>query len=159
MTSPIAAAHVRGVSNRSRPSEVIGERRLMINPQQYQVIEGQRTLVVERTPPLPSRLDALIASMFSLSVSIDIKPAGTSVACEQWRTHRFTTIRQGRALCRDRMLRDLRVDMCADCGAVCVRDISYDRLGGLPIGGRGPARRDLILGWYSGARRNSRLYT
>ena len=131
----------------------------MSNPPQYQTIEGQRTLVVERTPPLPPRLDVLIASMFSLSVSTDITPAGASIACEQWRTHRFTTIRQGRAMCRDLMLRDLRVDMCADCGAVCVHDISFDRMPGLLVGGRGPARRDLILGWYSGARRGNRQYS
>lgn len=123
-----------------------------------QTIEGQRTFVVERTPPLPKRLDALIASLFSVSVREDITPTGATTACEQWRTHRFTTIRAGRHLGTDRVLRDLRLDMCADCGAVCVRDVSYDRISGLPVGGRGPSRRDLILGWYSGARRGQRQY-
>lgn len=124
----------------------------------FETIEGRRTLVVERKPPLPATLEALLRMLFSVSVSTDIRPSGATAACEQWRTHRFTTIRQGRALCVDRILRDLRIDMCADCGAVCVRDISYDRLSGLQPGGRGPARRDLILGWYTGARRGQRQY-
>lgn len=123
-----------------------------------QTIEGKRTLVVERTPPLPQKLDQLIDELFGVSVSADIRPTGASAACEQWRTHRFTTIREGRHLGRDRVLRDLRIQMCADCGAVCVRDVSFDRLSGLPIGRSGPARRDLVLGWYSGSRRGGRSY-
>lgn len=124
----------------------------------YLTIEGQRTLVVENKPPIPARLDLLIGSLFGVTVSNDIRPTGASVACEQWRTHRFDVLRVGRAMCLDRVLRDLRIEMCQDCGAVCVRDISYDRLSGLPIGGAGPARRDLILGWYSGAARNRRVH-
>lgn len=123
-----------------------------------QVIEGQRTLVSTRRPPLPARLPDLISAMFGVTVSEDIRPAGARAACEQLRTHRFGTLREGRHLGSDRELRDLRVQMCRDCGAVCVRDITYDRLGGLPVGRRGPARRDLVLGWYSGARRNRREY-
>jgi hypothetical protein len=126
--------------------------------QRFETIEGQRTLVVERRPPLPPNLNTLIASMFRVSISADIRPSGASASCEIWRTHRFQVLRQGTAMCLDRVLRDLRIEMCADCGAACVRDISFDRLGGLPTGGRGPARRDLILGWYSGARRGSRQY-
>lgn len=113
-------------------------------------IEGMRTLVVERNPPLPPKLDQLIGELFGVSVSVDLRPSGASTACIQWRTHRFTVIRQGRHLGRDRVLRDLSIQMCADCGAVCVRDVSFDRLSGLPIGRSGPSRRDLVLGWYSG---------
>lgn len=126
------------------------------------VIEGQRTQVVERTPPLPPRLDALLAAMFSLTVKVDITPAGAAAQCSALRVHRFAVIREGRHLGTDRVLRDLRVEMCRDCAAVCVRDISYDRLegplAGLSHGRRGPRRRDHILGWYSGARRNQREY-
>ncbi len=127
-----------------------------------ETIEGQRTLVEERTPPLPPRLDALLASMFALTVRRDLTLTGTRQSCEVLREHPFVVIREGRALCTDRVLRDLRVEMCPHCGAVCVRDISYDRfegsLAGLSHGRRGPARRNAILGWYSGARRNSREY-
>jgi hypothetical protein len=122
-------------------------------------IEGRRTTVVEREPPLPRKLDQLIGQLFAVSVSVDITPTGPAAACETLRSHRFTTIREGRHFGTDRVLRDLRLQMCADCGAVCVRDVSYDRLGGLPVGRGGPRRRDLILGWYSGARRGGRQYS
>jgi hypothetical protein len=123
-----------------------------------QTIEGQTTLVVDRTPPLPRKLDALIATLFSVVISNDIRPAGAASQCEQWRTHRFGVLRQGKYLGPDRVFRDLRLDMCADCGAVCVHDISLDSLDRLKVGRNGPARRDLILGWYSGSRRNARHY-
>lgn len=126
--------------------------------QRIATIEGQRTIVGESTPPLPKSLLTLIGSLFDVTVSNDIRPTGTSAACDQWRTHRFAVLRAGRALCTDRVLRDLRLDMCQDCGAVCVHDISLDRLDGLRVGRGGPRRRDLILGWYSGARRGSRQY-
>lgn len=120
-------------------------------------IEGQRTTVVERKPPLPSKLDQLIGSLFAVTLSVDITPSGAAAACEQ-RNHPFTTIREGRHFGSDRVLRDLRIQMCPHCGAVCVRDVSFDRLGGLPVGRGGPRRRDLILGWYSGSRRAGRQY-
>lgn len=129
-----------------------------------QTIEGVRTRVVDRKPPLPQKLDALLAEMahFRLHVKVDIKPSGAAAQCERLNVHRFTTIREGRHFGTDRVLRDLRVEMCRDCGAVCVRDISYDRLllrgEAVPVGRRGPVRRNHIIGWYSGARRNSREY-
>ena len=123
-----------------------------------QTIEGQQTLVVERKPPLPAKLDQLLAAMFGVTVRNDVRPTGASTACETWRTHRFSVLREGRHFGPDRVIRDLRLQMCADCGAVCVRDISFDRISGLPTGRRGPARRDLVLGWYSGARRGQRQY-
>lgn len=121
-------------------------------------IDGQQALVVETTPPIPQRLDALLAAMFSIIVHEDIRPGGATVACEQLRSHRFGVLREGRHLGSDRELRDLRVEQCRDCGAVCVRDVTFDRISGLPVGRRGPLRRDHILGWYSGARRNRREY-
>jgi hypothetical protein len=121
-------------------------------------VEGVPTLVIDTTPPLPQKLPQLLGEMFGVTVRQDIHPSGASNACEMWRTHRFDVIREGRHLGRDRVLRDLRIQMCLDCGAVCVRDISYDRLDGLPAGGKGPSRRDHVLGWYSGARRNQRSH-
>lgn len=124
----------------------------------YTTIEGRRTAVVERTPPIPATLDRLLAAMFAFTVSEDIRPLGARPACEALRTHRFGVLREGRHHGIDRVLRDLRVEMCRDCGAVCVRDVSYDRLPGLTVGARGPRRKDMILGWYSGARRAGREY-
>lgn len=127
-------------------------------PTRVEVIEGQRTLVVDTSPPLPPKLDGLLGRMFSVTEHADIRPAGATRACEQLRTHRFATLRAGRYFGPDRVLRDLRVEMCRDCGAACVRDISYDRMSGLPVGRRGPSRRNHVIGWYSGARRNAREY-
>lgn len=121
-------------------------------------IEGQQTLVVESTPPLPAKLPVLLAALSHVTAREDIRPSGATQACEAWRTHRFAVMREGVHVGLDGIVRDLRIQMCRDCGAVCVRDVSVDRLPGLPIGRRGAARRDLILGWYSGARRGQRTY-
>ncbi len=124
---------------------------------EYQTIEGQRTLVVQRTPPLPQKLDALLASLSHVTYAQDIRPSGMAASCSL-RDHRFARFREGRHIGTDGVVRDVTLQMCADCGAVCVRDVSFDRLPGLPTGRRGAARRDDILGWYSGARRNQREY-
>lgn len=121
-------------------------------------IEGRQVLVVGRRPPLQPRLDALIGALFAVSTRNDIVPRGASAECEVWRTHQMAVLREGRHLGLDGIVRDLRIEMCSNCGAVCVRDISYDRMRGLPTGHRGAARRDLILGWYSGARRANRQH-
>lgn len=123
----------------------------------FQVIEGQRTLVVETRPPLPRKMPDLLSALAGVTFTADIRPRGASTYCVQ-RQHRFARFREGRHLGLDGIARDLRLEMCVDCGAVCVRDISVDRLAGLPIGRRGPARKDHVLGWYSGARRNRREY-
>lgn len=52
----------------------------------------------------------------------------------------------------------LRVSVCTLCETVEVRDVSFDRLDGLPTGRSGPRRRDKLLGWYTGARRANRIY-
>lgn len=121
-------------------------------------IEGRDVVVVRRQPPLPRRLDTLLSLIYQVSVREDIRPAGATASCEVLRTHRFAVLREGRYLGPDQIVRDLRVTMCRDCGAACVRDVSVDSLDGLPSGRGGPARRDLILGWYSGARRGQRQY-
>ncbi len=122
-----------------------------------QIIEGRKTLVVERKPPLQQKLDRLLGAMTLVRTYGDFSPAGARASCEM-RQHRFLNFRDGRHVGLDGVVRDLRLQMCADCGAVCVRDISVDRLDGLPVGRRGPARRDRVIGWYSGARRNRREY-
>ena len=124
-----------------------------------ETIEGRETLVVERTPPIPPKLDRLLSELYEVRLRADIRPTGTSVQCETLRTHRFRDFREGRHFGSDGVIRDLRLQMCQDCGAVCVRDVSYDRLPGLSTGRRGPLRKDHVLGWYTGARRNHREYS
>jgi hypothetical protein len=122
-----------------------------------EIIEGQQTLVVERKPPLQPKLDRLLGALTLVRDYGMTPPTGTRPSCEM-RQHRFLNFRDGRHVGLDGIVRDLRLQMCADCGAVCVRDISIDRLPGLTPGRGGPRRRDHVLGWYSGARRNRREY-
>lgn len=127
-----------------------------------EVIEGRPTLVVQTSPPLPQKMPDLLTALTAVTYRADFTPAGARASCEM-RKHRFERFREGRYFGPDAIVRDLRLEMCLDCGAVCVRDISYDRLedprgGYLPTGRHGPARRDLVLGWYSGMRRNRREY-
>lgn len=127
-------------------------------PPRHAIIEGHRVLVVEGRPPLPRTLDGLLALLFSVTERNDIRPTGAAFACEQLRTHRFATMRAGKAMCLDQVLRQLRVEMCRDCGGVCVRDVSLDLIPGAPIGRSGPRRRNEVIGWYSGARSSNRQY-
>jgi len=120
------------------------------------VIEGRRVLVVDRTPPLPARLDLLLGTM-RVTWRSAVKVLGTRSACESEQSHRLTRFVEGRHVGTDGVVRDLRLLMCVDCESVCVRDITTDLL---PTARRRPAqRRDHVLGWYSGARRNQRTYT
>jgi hypothetical protein len=121
-------------------------------------IEGRPVLVVERTPPLPRSLELLLGSML-VTYRDDVRPRGATVACEQLREHDFRTLAKGRHVGLDGLVRDLHVRMCRDCGAAQVRDISVDAMPGLPVGRGGARRRDVILGWYTGRRRNARQYT
>lgn len=114
-------------------------------------IEGRRTLVVERRPPLPPRLDALLAGLRVFPIRI----TGWRGECSA-QDHRLKLIADGSYPCLDGIRRDLRVYQCADCEAVCVRDVSLDRLPGLAS--RRLARRNHVLGWYSGSRKNQRVY-
>ena len=122
-----------------------------------QTIEGQPTLVVERKAPLPQHLDTLVGQLSFVRFRDDVQPRGMSASCEL-RNHRMARMREGRHVGLDGIVRDLRLDRCMDCGAVEVRDISVDRLPGLAAGRSGPNRKSHVLGWYSGARRNSREY-
>lgn len=123
-----------------------------------ETIEGQQTLVVPRTPPLQQKLDQLLTAMFHVTFRADIRPAGARAACTAARHHPFRPIRVGRHWGLDGELRDLRIEMCPFCGAVCVRDVSLDRFEDAPVGRSGPRRRNHILGWYSGKRPRGREY-
>lgn len=117
------------------------------------VIEGRQTLVVERVPPLPRRLGDLLARLRVYPVRI----SGWRSTCSD-QDHRMVPLADGSFLCFDGIRRDLRVLICADCEAAQVRDVSVDRLPGLPTGRLAVRRRDVVIGWYSGSRRGQRTY-
>lgn len=125
------------------------------------MIEGRRTLVIERTPPLPRRLDALLAGLRVYPLRI----TGWRSACSE-QEHRLVLFAEGSYPCPDGIRRDLRLRMCRDCESVEVRDVSFDdpadhdpRGRGVAFTVRRPLRRiNQVIGWYSGARRNQRQY-
>jgi hypothetical protein len=123
------------------------------------VIEGQTVLVMERRPPLPQHLDQLLARLRVYPIKI----TGWRADCGEQR-HRLFLLADGPYTGPDGVRRDLRVEQCGDCEAVCVRDVSLDRLSyyapGVPLrqSSLAPRRRDGVLGWYTGARRNQREY-
>lgn len=127
------------------------------------VIDGQVAIEMVRRPPLPQRLDQLLAAPGMRVFPITIH--GWRDACES-QVHRLMPIAEGRYRGPDLVVRDLRVLMCCDCEAVCVRDVSLDTLEAYDPTGRGfvrptkraPRRRDLVLAWYTGARRRQREY-
>ena len=131
-----------------------------------EVIEGQRTHVTPNQSGLPQKLPDLLAQLTHVTFRADIRPAGARPACDVLREHRFARFREGRWFARTGIRRgevlDLRLAMCQDCGAVRATDVSLDvSFDGerIPLGRRGPNRRNHILGWYSGARPNQRQYT
>lgn len=161
-----------------------------------QTIDGRRTIVVDSRTNLPRALPDLLRDMgrFGFRVRDDFSLGGTRPACETLRVHRFRTFREGRwwnvstfdvvvgqgpdehgrralkTVPVEAGMRELRLEMCEDCGAVAVRDITFEPWAGarparLRDNATGevriaPARRrhDLVIGWYSGARRNGREY-
>lgn len=119
------------------------------------VIEGRRVLVVERRPPLPPTLEGLRRAM-TVTWETRVTIQGARSECVSDQDHRLFPVIMGRYVDLRGIVRDLRLSMCQDCEAVEVRDISYDRL---PTPTRQfPRRRDHVIGWYSGTRRNRRTY-
>lgn len=124
-------------------------------------IEGRKVLVIDRRPPLQPSLDGLLAALYMVTAREDIRPAGARIECEAQREHRMGVLREGRHVGLDAVVRDLRVEMCRDCGACCVRDISFQTsIDGerVPRGRLKPRRGDTVLGWYTGSRRRQREY-
>jgi hypothetical protein len=154
----------------------------------YMTLHGQRVLVVTDQRGLPQKLDGLLEAMahFGFAFRDDFTPTGTRTACEAANDHRLRVFREGRwwnpapfrvhgdhplayrVVDAGQLL--LRLEMCQDCAAVCVRDVSPE----LALGARAtrlvnrvtgaeriaPAvgRRNVVLGWYSGKRRAGREY-
>jgi hypothetical protein len=158
-------------------------------------IEGQPTLVVENQSSLPKGLAMLLTQMapFGFAERADFTLAGTRPACDVLRVHRWQTFRVGRwsnlhdfgvpighdnvggqlvprTVTVPRGVRNLRLEMCADCGAVAVHDITPEKWAGarpialvnLATGERRVAsavgQPDRVIGWYSGKRRAGREY-
>ena len=128
-----------------------------------ETIEGRPTVVRPTGSGLPRKLDLLLGQMFDTTLRVDIRPGGARTTCTVLREHRFVRFREGRWFARDGIRRgevlDLRLLMCADCGAVQVRDISIDLLRGQARPASGPPqRRDYVMDWYSCARPSGREY-
>lgn len=141
-----------------------------------ETIEGRRTLVVERTPPLPAALATLLEggrdhagrywSRLAVTRREPLRLGGARAACLA-DDHRLRLWLEGLFAGSDGLTRSLRLNACADCGAVCVRDVSSDSLAAYDPAGHGevrPARRPLrrkdhVIGWYSGARPGQRVYS
>jgi len=162
---------------------------------EVQTVEGQPTLVVRSEQGLPLKLEELLSQMkpFGFSVRQDIVPAGARTSCTALREHRMTTIREGRWFARFGLrlnagfpqpgdarptvrvippgVISLRLEMCQDCGAVCVRDVSmesyaggrsariYNRETGQTRLAPAVMARNVVIGWYSGKRPAGREYT
>lgn len=140
------------------------------------VIEGVRAMIIERTPPIAPTLDLMINGGRDASkrlwkplrvvirdpLRIAGNPSASCVASSHGSVnddHNLSNWLAGFADCADGKVRYLVLQACTDCGAVCVRDRSFDSLDGLPNGRRPLRRRDHVIGWYSGARRNNRVYS
>lgn len=142
----------------------------------FAVVEGRSVLVIERVPPIAPSLNLLLNGgrdakqrlWPSLRVSlrnpltITGSPSASCLSSSNASTkddHNLRRWIEGFYTCSDNVVRYLSLQACTDCGAVCVRDRSFDTLEGLSHGRRPLRRRDEVLGWYSGARRNGRVYT
>lgn len=140
-------------------------------------IEGRRVLVKERNPPIPPTLQLMLEggrdssgflwSPLRITRREHLRLGGARTACAM-QDHRLKLWLEGVFLDRDRLVRSLSLQSCADCGAVCVRDVSFDTLAAQvgpghelknPPVSRPLRRRDGIVGWYSGGRPLQRVYT
>lgn len=123
--------------------------------QRVTTIEGRKVLVVERRPPLPPTLDRLLSTM-AITMRVPMRINGWRSACADDQ-HRLLVWIEGTYTGPDAVRRTLQLSQCADCAGVCVRDVSLDRLPGLPHV-TPLMKKSGVLGWYSGARQNEREY-
>jgi hypothetical protein len=131
-------------------------------------IDGRKVLVVDRKPPLAPTLQLMLEggrdatgrvwSPIRMTERNPLKLGGARSDCLM-QDHRLVRWLAGFAIDAKGVVRFLALYACADCGAVCVRDQSVDTLERLPAGRRPPRRKDHIIGWYSGARPQQRIYT
>ena len=142
----------------------------------WAVIDGVRAAVYERTPPIAPTLDLMLSGgrddkarlwpalrvVERYPLRIASSPTASCMSSSNGSVnddHHLSKWLGGFVNCSDGATRYVVLHACTDCGAVCVRDRSFDSLDGLPHGGRPLRRRDHVIGWYSGSRPNSRVYT
>jgi hypothetical protein len=101
-------------------------------------------------PILPSNLDALLR-LISNGLVYPVPVRGARADCTARETHDMQLWVTGSLSGRD-----VRLNKCANCEAVEVRDVSLD----LAIGDTRLSRRPLnrLLGWYTGRRQANRTY-
>ena len=131
-------------------------------------IEGQRVRVIERNSPIPESLDLLLEggrdgsgrfwAPLRIVSRLPLRFAGPRPECLR-EDHRLGSWVEGFHTGSDGATRFLALQACRDCGAVCVRDRSFDTIDRLPTGRLAPRRRDHLLAWYTGSRPRSRIYT
>ena len=132
------------------------------------VIEGRAVRVFERKRPIAPTLalmleggrgpDGHLWNPLRILRRLPLRLLGPRNECLR-EDHRMVDWVEGFHLCSDAVTRQLRLLACQDCGAVCIRDVSFDSLPGLASGRLAPRRRDHVIGWYTGARPNQRQYT
>jgi hypothetical protein len=138
----------------------------MIEPRVV-TIDGRKALVVERHPPLPSELSLLLEGGRDAAGRVwralrivgrqPLRLSGARSSCLS-EDHRLVPWLDGFHVGSDGVTRSLHLDACRDCGAVSVRDSSFDTLERLPTGGRPLLRKSHVIAWYSGARPSQRTY-
>jgi hypothetical protein len=147
-----------------------------VSEPRFAMISGVKAMIIERTPPIAPTLELMLNGGRDASqrlwkpmrvairnpLRIASSPTAACVASSNGSVndaHNLSTWLSGFVDCSDGVARYIVLQACTDCGAVCVRDRSFDSLDDLPSGRRPLRRRDHVIGWYSGARRNSRVYT
>jgi hypothetical protein len=149
-------------------------------PEFATVADGVRAQVIRRTvlPPhlTSSAHEGRNAScpcrpLLEQLVTVDqwsVSPKGTRAACtDPAEHHDLKPLRVAvwplapvalRVMARGGRV-ELTLAMCAWCGAVEVRDVSYHAPAGIAVGSLQPRRRSDVLGWYAGSRPAGRIYT
>lgn len=122
-----------------------------------ETIEGRQVLVIDRRPPLQATIGEVIAHL-TVTYRAPVKIQGWRGECDR-QDHRFAHVLSGRHLGTDGVWRDLQFHQCQDCEAMCIRDVSIDLLPGLDSGRLGPRRKNHILAWSTGSRKNQRTYS
>jgi hypothetical protein len=117
-------------------------------PRIVRIADGLFAEVVDRSAVLPPHLEPLLNAMRGVCEVPGVVLYRTRRACME-NEHALQPWRQGvyRSV-------ELRLSLCAFCGAVEVRDVSLDIL---PISTQ-KRRRDAVLGWYAGRRPAGRTY-
>ena len=116
------------------------------------VIEGQKARYHPVPSILPPSMATLLRVLRRVTVLSTLRFAGYRSDCGDG-NHRLAEWLRGYF-----GVRELLVSRCLDCSVAEVRDISFDTLPDLPTGRLALRRRSDLLGWYSGARSNQRVY-